>query len=138
MKKILSISFPLALIFSFISCNDRLEGDKILDVTAVKIDSVKIAQDTMDVFSTQSIKTYSLYTQNCEGFYGYDYLHTTPLERKVISYKFKTDGNCLDNITKVSQINFRPQVVGTYLFKFFTGKNAAGENIFIEKNIVVE
>lgn len=138
MKKILSISFSLVLIFSFISCNERLEGDEILNVDAVKIDSVKIAQDTMDVFTTQSIKTYSNYTENCEGFYGYDYLHTAPLERKVISYKFKTDGNCLEPITKVSQINFRPQTAGTYIFRFFSGKDTSGTDIFIEKNIVVQ
>lgn len=138
MKRILLICFPLALIFSSVSCNDRFEGDVVQNIETVKIDSVKIAQDTMNVYSTQSIKTFSNYTENCEGFYGYDYLHTAPLERKVISYKFKTDGNCLDNVTKVSQINFRPQVEGIYVFKFFSGKNAAGENVFIEKNIVVQ
>lgn len=138
MKKILLVSVSLALVFSTLSCNDRLEGDVVQDIAPVKIDSVKIAQDTMDVFTTQSIKTYSNYTENCEGFYGYDYLHNAAFERKVISYKFKTDGNCLDSVTKISQINFRPQMSGTYLFRFFSGKDAAGENIFIEKNIVVQ
>lgn len=138
MKKILPICFPIALIFSFISCNDRLDGDVIQNIESVKIDSVKIAQDTMDVFTTQSIKTFSNYAKNCEGFYGYDYLHTATLERKVISYKFKTDGNCEESVTKASQINFRPQVSGTYLFKFYNGKDPSGNNVFIERNIVVQ
>lgn len=137
MKKTLLICFPIALIFSFVSCNDRLDGDEITNIDAVKIDSMKIELDTMNIFAIQSIKTYSNYTQNCEGFYGYDYLYTGSFERKVISYKFKTATNCGDEITRVSQINFRPQVAGTYVFKFYTGKDASGENIFIEKNIEV-
>ena len=67
MKKILLPLVSIVLILSSISCNDRLEGDEILNVDALKIDSVKIAQDTMDVLTTQTIKTYSclLYTSRC-------------------------------------------------------------------------
>lgn len=137
MKKILLMFLPMALILSVMSCNDRLEGDEILDVTAVKIDSVKIAQYTMDVYSTQTIKTYSNYTSKCEGFYGYDYIHSGSLEREVISYKFKSDAACGDMVTKVSQINFQPQKVGIYQFKFYTGKDAAGENTYQIENIDV-
>lgn len=138
MKKILLINFYIILIFSFVSCNDRLDGDEITNIDAVKIDSVKIELDTMNVFAIQSIKTYSNYSKNCEGFYGYDYLHTSTLERKIISYKFKVDANCFESLTKVSQINFKPQVAGTYLFRFFSGKDTSGNNVFIEKNIVVQ
>ena len=137
MKKILLFSLPILLAFSVMSCNDRFEGDEILNTEALKIDSVKIAQDTMDVLTTQTIKTYSNYTAKCEGFYGYDYLHTSEFERKVISYKFKTTAACGDLVTKSSQINFNPQKTGTYLFKFYNGQDSAGQNIYIQKNIVV-
>lgn len=128
----------MLLFLTISSCNDRLEGDKIQNIDAAKIDSVKIVNFTMDVYTTQTIKTYSNYAQNCEGFYGYDYLHTAQLERKVISYKFKTDVNCGESQPRFSQINFRPQEVGTYIFKFYTGKDAAGANTYLEKQIVVK
>ena len=130
--------FAAFVVFSLASCNDRLEGDEILSTEPVNIDRVKIAQDTMDIYTTQTIKTYSQFSTQCEGFYGYDYQHVAPLERKVISYKFKTSASCGEMATRTSQINFRPQETGTYLFKFWTGKDAAGANIWIEKNIVVQ
>lgn len=138
MRTIFKSIFASVLIFSLASCNDRLEGDEILSTEPLKIDSVKIAQDTMDIYTTQTIKTYSLFSTQCEGFYGYDYQHVAPLERKVISYKFKTSASCGEVATRVSQINFRPQQTGTYVFRFWNGKDTAGANIWIEKNIVVQ
>lgn len=138
MKNLFKIGVPILLVFSLASCNDRLEGDEILSTEPVKIDSVKIAQDTMDIFTTQTIKTYSQYNTKCEGFYGYDYQHVATLERKVISYKFKTSASCGEVATRVSQINFRPQQTGTYFFRFWNGNDTAGANIWIEKNIVVQ
>ncbi|MGZ5274038.1 MAG: hypothetical protein ACXWCA_06975 [Kaistella sp.] len=138
MKTIFKFSLPVFIVFSLISCNERLEGDEIQHTEPVKIDSVKIAQDTMDIYSIQSIKTYSQYSSQCEGFYGYDYQHTAPLERKIVSYKFKTSANCGELATRTSQINFRPQEAGTYLFRFWTGKDAGGTNTWLERTIVVE
>lgn len=138
MKTIFKFSLPVFIVFSLINCNERLEGDEIQHTEPVKIDSVKIAQDTMDIYSMQSIKTYSQYSSQCEGFYGYDYQHAAPLERKIVSYKFKTSASCGELATRTSQINFRPQEAGTYLFRFWTGKNAAGINTWLERTIVVE
>ena len=137
MKNIFKLFLPAIFVLSAMSCNDRLEGDEVQSVDALKIDSVKIANYSMDVYSVQSIKTYSSYTADCEGFYGYDYLHTDQFERKVVSYKFKTDANCGDLISKASWINFQPQKVGTYHFKFYGGKDASGESIWLEESIEV-
>ncbi len=139
MKSILKLYLPILLILIMVSCKeDRFEGNEITDIYPVKIDSVKIAQDTMYVFSVQTIKTYSDYMTNCEGFYGYDYIHADALTRNVIPYKFKTAVTCGEEKAKSSQINFSPQLIGTYKFKFWNGKNSSGENIWIEKEIVVE
>lgn len=138
MKNIFKICIPVVLAFSLTNCNDRLEGDKILSTEALKIDSVKIAQDTMDVFSTQTIKTYSTYDAQCEGFYGYNYAHVAPLEREVATYKFNTSATCGDSFARASQINFRPQESGVYTFRFWTGEDSTGEGVWLEKTIVVE
>ena len=138
MKNSLKFSLALLVFFSLTSCNDREEEDLIQSVARVKIDSVKIAQDSMDVFTTQTSKTYSNFTTKCEGFYGYDYIHTDELSRSVSSFKFKTGVACGEEVARAAQINFRPQMPGNYVFKFWNGKDAAGENTWIEKTIVVQ
>ena len=138
MKKIFQLFAITVSAFLVMSCNDREEGDLVQDVRTVKIDSVVIPQDTMSVFSVQTIKTYSSYAAQCEGFYGYDYLHTDPFTRTVASYRFKTDAPCGEEVARASQINFRPQQKGTYLFRFWNGKNASGQSQWIEKSITVD
>lgn len=139
MKNILKFSFVTLFAFIIVSCkNDRFDENEIIAVNAIKIDSVKIEMDTMYVFNIQPIKTYSNYTANCEGFYGYDYIHTNSYTREVASYKFKTSAFCGETKVGTSQINFRPQLTGTYKFKFWNGENSLGEDIWIEKEIVVE
>lgn len=121
-----------------ISCDDRNDDNEIQSVDAVKIDSVKIPQDTMDVFTVQTIKTYSTYPDGCHGFYGYDYIRED-MTRKVVSYAYKVNGGCtLATHTDASGINFRPEEKGTYTFKFWNGKDSSNNNIWIEKTIVVE
>jgi hypothetical protein len=135
MKKLLYFGFStLVLGLSITSCNDDDDYQTIESIDKVKIDSVRIVNDTMDVFTVQSIKTYSTYPSHCEGFYGYDYIHTDNSTRTVTAYKYITNGPCAQgSYTAPGQINFSPQQVGTYTFKFWNG----GSN-WITKTIVVE
>lgn len=135
MKFLLKISFA-AITFGlfFTSCKDDDDYQTIESVDKVKIDSVKIVNDTMDVFSVQSIRTYSTYSSGCKGFYGYDYVHLSDLERDITAYQFTTNGPCTQaTYTGANQINFRPQKVGAYTFRFWNG-----DNNWITKTIVVE
>ncbi|KMQ68467.1 hypothetical protein ACM39_08115 [Chryseobacterium sp. FH2] len=134
MKKYLNLGFSaIVLGLFFTSCNDDDDYQTIQSIDKVKIDSVRIVNDTMDVFTVQSIKTYSTYSSQCQGFYGYDYIHGNNLTRTVTAYKYLTDGNCAQNHVISSQINFSPQQTGTYTFKFWNG-----DNNWITKTIVVE
>jgi hypothetical protein len=135
MKKFLNIGFSAVILGLFLtSCNDDDDYQTIESIDKIKIDSVKIANDTMDVFTVQSIRTYSIYPSHCEGFYGYDYIHNDNLTRSVTAYKYITNGPCVQNsFTGTNQINFSPQQTGTYTFKFWNG----GSN-WITKTIVVE
>lgn len=135
MKKFLNIGVSVVMLGLILtSCNDDNDYQTVEGVEKVKIDSVKIINDTMDVFTIQSIKTYSAYQSNCEGFYGYDYIHDDNVTRSVTAYKFKTNGACQPSTkTLASQINFNPQQKGTYTFKFWNGGNT-----WITKKIVVE
>jgi len=134
MKKLLSIGF--SVLFSglvFVSCEDD-DYQTVQSIGKIRIDSVKIMKDTMDVYSIQSIKTYSTYSSQCEGFYGYDYIHDSSLQRSVIAYKYTTEGPCTQEThVATSQIKFNPRQTGTYTFRFWNGSNS-----WITKTIVVE
>lgn len=134
MKKLLNIGFSVfVLSVLLVSCNDD-DYHTIESIDKIKIDSVKIVNDTMDVYAIQSIKTYSTYPSHCEGFYGYDYIYSNNLERTVTSYKYITNGHCTQGkYVGANQINFSPQSKGTYTFKFWNGGNN-----WITKTIVVE
>lgn len=138
MKNIFKLAAPLVLTLGLMSCNDRFEGDEITGTELAKIDSVTIAQDTMDIYTIQTIKTYSDYSAKCEGFYGYDYVHKAALQRDVATYKFKTTAACGETVPRSSQINFRPVETGVYTFRFWSGKDTAGTDTWLERTIVVQ
>ncbi|SIP86615.1 hypothetical protein SAMN05880574_10188 [Chryseobacterium sp. RU37D] len=135
MKNIFHLGFSAFILgLLFISCDDNDDYQTVESIDKIKIDSVRIVNDTMDVFSVQSIKTYSTYPSHCEGFYGYDYIHNDNSVRTVTAYKYITSGPCTQgSYTIASQINFSPQHVGNYTFKFWNGNNN-----WITKTIVVE
>lgn len=134
MKKFLNIGFSALLLgLVLMSCNDD-DYQTIESIGKVKIDSVVIARDTMDVLAIQHIKTYSTYPSQCEGFYGYDYIYSGDFERSVFAYKYMTNSPCSQKTyTAANQINFNPQKAGKYTFKFWNG----GDN-WITKTIVVK
>ncbi|WP_223608156.1 hypothetical protein [Chryseobacterium sp. OSA05B] len=134
MKNLLKFGF--SVLFSglvFVSCEDD-DYQTIQSIAKIKIDSVKVMKDTMDVYTIQSIKTYSTYPSQCEGFYGYDYIQDSSLGRSVTAYKYTAEGPCAQSAhVGASQINFSPRQTGTYTFKFWNGGNN-----WITKTIVVE
>lgn len=134
MKTFFNISVIIVFVgLSLISCKDD-DYETIESADKIKIDSVTIVNDTMAVFSVQSIRTYSTYASQCQGFYGYDYIHTANFSRDVTAYQYRTNGSCTQaNHTSANQINFSPQQVGTYTFRFWNGDNS-----WITKTIIVE
>ncbi|MCD9855253.1 hypothetical protein LUD75_11075 [Epilithonimonas sp. JDS] len=139
MKKVFILSVISLFTFAATSCKDNDDFQQITDVYAQKIDSVKIPMDTMALGVTQELKVYSTFTKGCEGIYSYDYNYTNDSVRTVANYAYKTNDVC-SNETYVdgSRINFQPVKTGTYNFKFFAGKDAAGANVFLERKVVVE
>ncbi|MEC5395107.1 hypothetical protein [Bergeyella sp. RCAD1439] len=115
-----------------IACGRDEYNPNLTGIAPIAIDSVAIAQDTMEVFASQSLRTYSSYLNGCEGFYGYDYT-LDGFTRYVKAYKFSTSANCGTPTERISQINFVPQETGTYTFLF-----SKGNDQWIEKKIVVK
>lgn len=120
------------------SCNDNDDYTQITEVYASEVDSVQIPLDTMAVGVTQELRVYSTFTKTCEGIYSYDYNYTNDSVRTVANFGFKTNEACGDGTyVDGSRINFKPVKTGTYTFKFWTGKDAAGANTYIEKKVAV-
>ncbi|REC44079.1 hypothetical protein [Chryseobacterium pennipullorum] len=134
MKKLLNIGFSLFVFGGFlVSCKADDYGT-VQSIDKIKIDSVQLVNDTMNVLGIQRIKTYSTYQSQCQGFYGYDYVYDTDFNRTVTAYKFITNEPCAQaNYAGTNQINFNPQKRGTYTLKFWSGGNN-----WITKTIVVE
>ncbi len=138
MKKLIFPAIAVSLFFITVSCDNNSDYETITDVNKIAIDSAKVVNDTMQLGAIQSIITYSKYTSGCEGFYAYDY-QRDDMDRYVTTYKYKTDGTCqTDTFSRGSKINFEPRETGTYVFKFWQGTNSANQDVWLEKNIVVE
>ncbi|RNA62266.1 hypothetical protein D1631_10160 [Chryseobacterium nematophagum] len=135
MQKNLIIGCSITVLGLFVSsCNDNEDYSIIQSIDRIKIDSVNIVNDTMDVFALQSIRTYSTYPSRCEGFYGYDYIYEDHSSRRITAYRYFRNGPCTQNTyVGVNQINFSPQHKGTYRFSFWNG-----DDQWIVKTIVVE
>lgn len=139
MKKILKLMIPACAAVAFLaSCNDKDDHtEEITGLEAVKIDSVQIAKDTMQIFSSQAINTFSNYVEGCEGFYNYSY-QADGLSRYITTVKAKTNGTCGSSTVGKTYFNFQPQTAGKYILKFWQGKDSADNNIWLEKTIVVQ
>ena len=137
MKNTIKIAVAGLVMLGIVSCNDNKDDyDQVTDIQKIAIDSVKLVNDTMRVGASQSIITYSKFSQGCEGFYAYDYQHDN-MNRLVSAYKFKTDGVCETPIAQGNKFDFLPQTEGTYIFKFWQGKDVSNNDIILEKTIIV-
>ncbi|MBO6200131.1 MAG: hypothetical protein J6N74_00740 [Chryseobacterium sp.] len=138
MKKVFILSMMVVFATAVTSCNDNDDYTQITEVYASEVDSVQIPLDTMAVGVTQELRVYSTFTKTCEGIYSYDYNYTNDSVRTVANFGFKTNEACGDGTyVDGSRINFKPVKTGTYTFKFWTGKDAAGANTYIEKKVAV-
>lgn len=137
MKNLFRTLGVLSLFIGLQSCLDR-ENTEPLEISKIKIDSVNIPQETMDVYGVQTIKTYSNYGSGCHRFYDYDY-RTEGLNRLITSYSYYKDEACTQaTYVGTSQFNFRPVEKGTYTLKFWNGKDTSGNDLWINKQIIVK
>jgi hypothetical protein len=139
MKNVFILSMLTLFSALVVSCKDNDDYTEITNVYASKIDSVQIPMDTMALGVTQEMKLYSTFTKACEGIYSYDYQYTNDSVRTIANFAYKTNDVCGDGTyVDGSRVNFKPTKTGTYTFKFWTGKDTAGTNTFLEKKVVVE
>ena len=133
MKNLFVLSCTLLIGISVFSCKDD-DYETIDSTEKIKIDSVLVPYDTMYVNKVQNIKTFSTYATTCNGFFGYDYIHTGSFSRDVTAYQYTSNGNCtIYNHQNASILKFSPNQTGTYTLRFWKG-----DNNWITKTIVVQ
>lgn len=138
MKKLGLVAVGFMGILLVSSCLNT-DDTPIESMQNVKIDSVRIPNDTMSLYQTQIISTFSQLKDNCEGFSGYDYRTQEGLGRKIFAVKFTTSEACGTQTTSLeSKLNFQPQDVGTYTFQFWNGQDSNGGDLWIERKIIVK
>ena len=128
MKKFLLLSFILVL---FGSCSvDDNDQDYSLEI--LPIESVDMPE-SFTMGEVYPITVTYLRPSNCHLFREFYYAKDNNTRTvAVIDYKFlKTDCEDLDNELVEATFNFQPTSNGSYIFKFWQGEDAEGEDQYL-------
>lgn len=116
-----------------------LDDEPVMNVTynyrpidSVQIDSIYPARQVTE------IKTFFTTTNGCQQFFDYDY-NALGNERtvSVITSEIEELG-CTDiTETEFYTLHFKPETSGTYTFRFWNGKDAEGQDMFIIREIEI-
>lgn len=135
MKKIVAL---IGIFLLTISCSKESDEPNVR-YELLAVDSVEMpAQFTVD--TENEIIINFLRPSKCHVFDGF-YYEKEGLTRTVAIQSFVLEqGNCSEIVTELSTqiLKFKPTEVGTYLFKFWKGKDTAGQDVFEEFSIVVQ
>lgn len=139
MKKLIAL-FALALFtsFAFVSCNLGDDNYPNYSYEFLPAETVTFP-DTVRVNQNNDIIVTYIKPTDChfvEGFY-YDIngmTRTVAIQSRVL-----IDSNCQELTATPTPVTlkFAPTAAGEYLFKFYAGRDAQGQNIFDEYEVVV-
>jgi hypothetical protein len=121
--------------FALQSC---LDDENIQNVTYhyKGIDSIHVGQINSARQVTE-ITTYYTKISNCENFFDYEY-RSLGNERTVTMVTFRLPNDCTTETELDSTIlRFRPEVPGTYTFRFWNGNDENNNPIFINQEIII-
>lgn len=135
MKKILAL---IGIFLLVISCSPESDEPNV-HFELLPIESVVMPTE-FNVNTENEIVIKFFRPTTCHGFNGYyyekdDFTRTIAVESYVIE---KEGCVALTNQELEQTLKFKPTETGTYLFKFWKGKDANGVNIFEEISVVVQ
>lgn len=135
MKKILAL---IGIFLLVVSCSPESDEPKV-HFELLPIESVEMPVE-FHVNTENEIKLHFLRPTTCHGFNGFyygkeDYTRTVAIESYVLE---KNDCAPLTNQELIETLRFKPTETGTYLFKFWKGKDTNGDNIFEEISVDVQ
>lgn len=135
MKKILLL---LSVLFLFNSCSlDDVQGDEF-SYELVPIASVDIPSE-FELGETYNIVIRYYRPSTCHAFDGFYYHKDLNVRTIAVQNMVFEQNNCepLTDVLIEQNLEFYVTNNGSYIFKFWQGKNEAGEDIYLEYEIPV-
>ena len=135
MKKLIALIYIIVL---SISCTQEPDGPRV-HLELLKVESV-VLPTTFTANTVNEIEVTYSKPSSCHGFEGFYY--TKDAETRtiaVLNYVIEEQG-CLPLLNQLQTqiLRFKPATAGTYLLKFWKGKDANGVNIYEEFSVVVQ
>ena len=129
MKKIVAL---IGLFLLVISCSTDVEEQKI-SYELVPVQNVTLP-DTIAIGEENNINIEYFKPTTCHGFDGFLYEKDEFVRTIAVQNYVYQNAGCqpLTNEVKIETLKFQPTVLGTYTFKFWQGKDTAGNDIFLE------
>ncbi len=129
MRKII---FSLLIVLTSASCTKEPDGTRV-HLELMPISNVSIP-DTIYAFENNTINIQYNRPSTCYGFDGF-YYEKLDLTRTIAVQNYVIeDQPCttLTNETREETLVFHPTQIGNYTFKFWQGKDANGNDIFLQ------
>jgi hypothetical protein len=135
MKKLIAL---ICIIVLSISCTQEPDGPRV-HFELLKVESV-VLPTTFTVNTVNEIEVTYSRPSSCHGFEGFYYTRDG-FNRTiaVLNYVIEEQG-CLPLLNQLQTkiLRFKPASTGTYLLKFWKGKDANGVNLYEEFSVVVQ
>ncbi|WP_353079706.1 hypothetical protein [Flavobacterium sp.] len=135
MKKLIALICIIALSFS---CTQEPDGPRV-HLELLKVESV-VLPTTFTANTVNEIEVTYSRPSSCHGFEGFYYTRDG-FNRTiaVLNYVIEEQG-CLPLLNQLQTqiLRFKPATAGTYLLKFWKGKDANGVNLYEEFSVVVQ
>lgn len=135
MKKLIAL---ICIIVLSISCTQEPDGPRV-HLELLKVESVVLPTNFTANTVNEIEVTYSK-PSSCHGFEGFYYTKDADTRTiAVLNYVIEEQG-CLPllNQLETQVLRFKPATSGTYLLKFWKGKDANGVNLYEEFSVVVQ
>lgn len=138
MKKLkILIIISLAIVLFFSCSNDDDKENYHFEL--LKIDSV-VLPDTLVLGETHELKVMYYRPTTCHGFNGFYYKKNLNIRTIAVESIVVENDDCVDlnNEVREATLNFYVTNNGSYIFKFWQGKNENGDDLFLEYEIPVK
>ena len=135
MKKLIALISIFVLSFS---CTHEPDGPRV-HLELVPVETV-VLPTTFTANTVNEIEVTYSKPSSCHGFEGFYYTKDASTRTiAVLNYVIEEQG-CLPllNQLQTQTLRFKPEIAGTYLLKFWKGKDANGVNLYEEFSVVVQ
>ena len=135
MKKLIAL---ICIFVLSISCTQEPDGPRVR-LELVPVETV-VLPTTFTANTVNEIEVTYSRPSSCHGFEGFYYTKDADTRTiAVLNYVIEEQG-CLPllNQLETQVLRFKPATAGTYLLKFWKGKDANGVNLYEEFSVVVQ